>query len=234
MTGPGGSSNAGSYVPPAPEDPFVGWLQCIAVTPEILPAEMNAIEGEAVLYEQTAEHVDAAEYGAIGIQAIAGASDGDNSLLVGTEYSGCPNIVTFDHFFDGAIEPPSGARAVETTLALVPCSVDFLRQIHPTTNLEYLVFTEFGQRFLIRSSTFSMLASPLSLLDGPMRESSPFFAGVAGTLTGKTRLRSAQTGMLGIAIEEHSDLADPSRKSRAAFNLHAQGSRATVDTIVLP
>jgi hypothetical protein len=74
----------------------------------------------------------------------------------------------------------------------------------------------------------------LSRMDGQRRETSPFFAGVAGTLTGKTLLRSRSSGVLGIAVEERADAAAPERSSRAAFNLHGRGVRSSVDRIFLP
>lgn len=233
--GPGNTSNAGSSVPPVPEDPFVGWLQCIAVDPELLlPVDQNFLMGDAVLYEQNADDIDAAEYGAVGIQAVAGASDGDGSLLIGSEYSGCPNFAIFSHFFDGAVDPAAATRSIDTTLALVPCSVDFLRQSYSDPAIDYLIYNEFAQRFLLHGVRTGTLLGSLSRIDGQERKTSPFFVGVTGTLTGKTRLQSVQGGVLGVAIEERSDLADPARKSRAAFNFHGQGTRSTVDTIVLP
>jgi hypothetical protein len=232
--GPGGASNAGSRVPPVPEDPFVGWLQCVAVDSSLLPVEQTSLMGDAVLYEQTANGIDTAEYGAVGIQALAGASDGNTTLLIGSEYSGCPNFAIFNHFFDGAVDPASAERSIDTTLALVPCSVDFLRQISSDPGIDYLIFNEFAQQFSLHGVRTGTLLGSLSRIDGQQRETSPFFVGVAGTLTGKTRLRSVGSGVLGVVIEERSDLADPSRKSRAAFNLHAQGTRPAVDTIVLP
>ncbi len=230
--GPGGHSNAGSRIPPAPEDPFVGWMECISVTTQGSPVEANALTGAGVLYEALPSRTETAEYGAIGIQAVAGAANGDAELLLGTEYSGCPGTITMSHFFDGAIEPAARTSRIATTLVLVPCSADYLRQIFPSTAIRFTVFNEFGQRFDASIVEEGQFVSALSKLDTASPATSIFSAGVAGTLTGKTRFQSTATGVVGIGIEEHTELGNPAEKSRAVFKLQAISART--DRIVLP
>jgi hypothetical protein len=68
----------------------------------------------------------------------------------------------------------------------------------------------------------------LSEIDTTQSERSIFSAGVAGTVTGQTRMSPLEGGLLALAIEWHG--GDES----AAFNVHFQGDRAVGDTITLP
>jgi hypothetical protein len=223
-----------NFIPPVAGDRFEGWMKCVALRPDQEPGDTNCLMGTAVLYEHTVENLDAAEYGAVGVQAIAGASDGDRELLIGVEYSGCSNVLLFDHFFDGAVDPAAATRSIDTRPALVPCTLDLSFSTFSDPSIQYSIFNEFGQQFTLEGTRTGTRMGSLSEIDGQEREASPFFAAVAGSLTGQTRLRSVQSGVLGIAIEERSDLADPSHKSRAAFNLGGAGTRGAVDTVVLP
>ena len=123
--GPRGQSNAGSNVPPSPEDPFIGELKCIAVDESLLPVGRNDLKGEVLIGKVDSENdfVDVAGYNAIGIPALPGAGNRDNTLVLGgtsrgedpgdpchatgtcAEYEGCPNFLILDHFFDGAVDP---------------------------------------------------------------------------------------------------------------------------------
>ncbi len=71
-----------------------------------LPTDRNDLKGEATIITSQGAFMDASKYNAIGIPAIEGAQDGNpNSLNLGgpeAEYRGCPNILTLNHFFDGA------------------------------------------------------------------------------------------------------------------------------------
>ena len=241
--GIGGSSNAGSRIPPVPESPFNGSLRCIAVDEDNIPVDRNVLKGESTLEiaaDGTGDDFDVlqvAKHNAIGIQAIEGAVNDDNVLVLGgpdAEYNGCPNFLILNHFFDFALNPavppgyPSGPAPILTVLTLVPCSQDFLRQIPGAAVVQYLVFNEFEQRVSTSKPFDCKFISLISNIDTTQNERSIFSAGVAGTLTGQTRLNAIGSGVLGVATEIH-DLA-----AIADFNLHYQGDRTDPDFIILP
>lgn len=111
-TGPGGQINEGA-IPLSPEDPFIGELKCIAVDETLSPVARNDLIGEALLGNTQSgpgEQVELLGYNAVGIPAIPGTGNRDDTLVLGgaegdAEYEGCPNILILDHFFDGAVDP---------------------------------------------------------------------------------------------------------------------------------
>jgi hypothetical protein len=155
------------------------------------------------------------------------------------EYTGCPNILVLDHFFDGAPDPVS-TFPVTTDLTLVPCSEDFSGQAPITTTVQFLVFNEFEQRLSTSTPVTCFQELKLSDIDAPvrrnaLRDKSIFSAAVFGTLTGQTRLRGVPDGqpghgntLLGIAEEFRQG------GGTAAVNLHFQGTRSQSDFIYLP
>lgn len=254
-------SNTGS-IPGVNEDPFLGELKCMQVGPDDAPVDRNDVKGEATIVTASATGLDARAYNAVGIQAVEGANDGDNTLILGgedPEYDGCPSILILDHFFDDAQEPLN-ADYVKTHLTLVPCSQNFLLQDVAlfNTTVQFLVFNEFEQRFSasrpIRCFKEFELCSLGTGLDRSRLDTDPasnscqrsvFSAFVAGTLTGQTRIRGVDdgspahgNGLLGVAEEFHrSDPGDLSTTTgTAAFNLHQPplAERATPDIIQLP
>ena len=247
---PGGQctqSNAGTRIPPVPEDPFAGELRCIAIdgrTGE--PVPRNDLKGEAQVVSSTSSNLDVAGYNAIGIQAT-GRSDGDpNRLTIGPgsegEYNGCPNYLIVDHFFDGAANPvPGTAATINTNLVMVPCSADYLRQVPGLAVAQYLVFNEFEQRFSTSRAVRCYQDIPLSRIDTQNPARSIWNVNVAGTLTGQTRVNpigvpssnppSIPSGLLGVAVETHTAAA--ARKS-AAFNVHMSGVREAPDVMMIP
>ena len=271
--GSDGSSNAGSRIPPVPEDPFIGELKCIAVSPEGIPIDANVIKGEATLEsvipvlprDQRQSPFDVAKYNAIGVQAIPGAVNDDRVLTLGgdeAEYNGCPNVNILNHFSDFVADPATGkgcyptndgsrSGCIETTLVIVPCTQDLLRQIPGAAVVQYLVFNEFEQRFSTSRSVRCQQALPISLIDTTQRLRSIFSAGVLGTVSAQTRFTPIGSGVLAVAIESHDTLdlgrvpvgvsagmtdtvTETFRINSAAFNLHIQGDRPDPDLITLP
>ncbi len=191
-----GQFNSGSILP-VPEDPFIGELKCIEVGDDEQPIDRNDLKGEATIEDFCAvigadPKADIRGYNAIGIQAIEGANDGDNTLLLGQEYNACPNILILDHFFDDAKEPVHD-NFVRTHLTLVPCSEDFNLQFPITTVVQYLVFNEFEQRFSTSRPVTCFSEIVLSDIDtrpGPDGDRQSIFnVNVQGTLTGQTLVR---------------------------------------------
>ncbi len=262
--GLGGQTNRDSRVPPVPENPFIGNLRCIAVDRNEVPVERNALKGEVEIVRSNFDDLDVQGYNAIGIRALAGRNDGDNTLVIGgagqcvagsraaatcsddgdcpggtcrlPEYEGCPNILILDHFFEGANDPVSGER-VNTTLTLVPCTEDYERQNPVESPIQFLVFNEFEQRFSTSRIINCFHEFRLFDIDGatPGDVRSIFSAAVNGTLTGQTRLR-------GVAGDDPRlgytwlGVAEELRENAgtAAFNVHHHGTRPQNDFIHLP
>jgi hypothetical protein len=248
-------------IQPVSEDPFIGELKCVATNFDAVPVDRNHLKGEALIVRSDTSLLDVEAYNAIGIPAIPGTNNGDGTLVLGggvcvggsrdnmpcsantvcpggrcsAEYSGCPNLLILDHFFDGAIDPVS-QKKVTTTLTLVPCSEDFETQAPVTIVVQFLVFNEFEQRFSTSRRDVSCFREfKLSDIDLAGPDRSIFSAAVNGTLTGQTRLRGVVGDdphygytVLGVA-EEFRDGA-----GTAAFNLHLHGSRPQSDFVYLP
>ncbi|HEX9834950.1 MAG TPA: hypothetical protein VGA66_18025 [Mycobacterium sp.] len=255
-------------IPPVSEVPFTGELICIQVdvTTE-LPTDRNDLKGEATVVDaihDPATTVDAAKYNAIGIKAIEGRQDENpNVLNIGgpdAEYGvfnefvdparfvGCPNILTLNHFFDGATVTTHGESesTVLSDLIVVPCAQDYLFQTAngAPTVIQFLVYNEFEQRFSTSTSVQCYREVQLSDIDtrpGPEGNAfSIFSAGVQGTVTGTSRLRSVAgptvdgydaNGILALLREEwttggfvYSTLS----------NVQFQGSREQGDRITIP
>ena len=210
--------NDGS-IPPVLEVPFTGELICIQVdvTTE-LPTDRNDLKGEASIVksvgEASASRIDDAKYNAIGIKAIEGRQDGNPAVLniggpeaeygtinenVDPPFTGCPNVLTVNHFFDGAnVVTHDGelGSPVHTDLTIVPCQRDYLTQTGnaPGATIQFLIYNEFEQRFSTSTRLDCYKETPLSDIDTrPGPEGNPFSifnVGVQGTLTGMSRLRS--------------------------------------------
>jgi hypothetical protein len=236
---PSPNNNLESRVPAVLEDPFVGELKCIAVDQNDLPAEKNVLKGEALIVRSDAGNFDVRSYNAVGIPALLGRNNYDNVLVLGgngAEYAGCPNVLVLDHFFDFAQDPVT-QQPIETVLTLVPCTEDLLGQQPVTLPVQFLVFNEFEQRFSTSYRDFNCFREfRLSQIDTRSNPTySIFYAGVAGTLTGQTRIRGVagndrtrgQT-LLGVAEEFRGG------GGSASFQLHMQGSRPQSDFVYLP
>jgi hypothetical protein len=157
---------------------------------------------------------------------------------------------------DRDCDPLVDHARVATDLTLIPCTEDFVNQ-NPglsQTTAQFLVFNEFEQRFSTSRPVNCFKESRLSNLDTATNDRSIFSAGVAGSLTGQTRIRGvvppdaeqggpAGNALLGIAEEfrcrgpgfplcSFTDTTD--LISSTAMNLHIQGRRPQSDYIYLP
>jgi hypothetical protein len=142
---------------------------------------------------------------------------------------------------------------------LVPCTEDFENQRTDISNTtaQFLVFNEFEQRYSTSTQVECFKEIRLSNIETPMNERSIFSAGVAGTLTGQTRIRGTEGlfadaeseagyGLLGVAEEFRCGgpryqfplcgwVDSPEQLvSTTAKNLHIQGRRPRADFIYLP
>ncbi len=215
-------------VPPAAEDPFVGVLRCVVVDNLNAPIGNNAIKGEATIETfLPGSRLDVAKYNALALPALT-TGNGDQTLILGGqsgEYASCPQTVILNGFFDGAADPVLQGSSITTTLALVPCGVNYSTPQPSTVTLKYQVFNEFEQAFTAGNGAF--VAQQLSSLADISRI---FSASVAGTLTGQAQIVGVEGGVLGVAIEAHSGAVS----SSAGLNAYGQGLRAGSDTVVLP
>ena len=285
-----GGSNAGTSIPPVPEDVlFVGELKCVAVNELGLPRLANFVYGTATLVSTSGGPVDAQSYNAVGIKA-RGFCDGfgngpfcdsdadcdpgvpciaepdifiDSDILqMGsiddqTPFQGCAETLILDHVFDGAPDPivpdpgnPLSGGIFVTDLTLVPCTEDFATG---TANLgrstaQFLVFNEFEQRFSTTEQVTCFDETLLSNLDTTDNVRSIFSINVSGTIAGQSRINAVGSGLVGVARTmkpEPADLAfirdfqrgpglPPVFGFGAAYELHQQGQRDSIDEIVLP
>lgn len=237
-TGPDGSSNAGSRVPPVAEEPYTGALKCIAINDDGTPSDRNVLKGEATLVYGL--DGDVAKHNAIGIQALEGAVNDDKELILGggeAEYNGCSNILILNHMFDLGVHPAIDTDDAEslTNLVLVPCTNDFLRQIPGSAVVQFLVYNEFEQRFSTSRTAECKADWRLSEIDTNDPERSIFSAGVGGTIVGQTRMNPIGSGLIGVANEWVTrDDGDATSVSRSSFNINLQGDRAEADVITIP
>ncbi|MBX3026304.1 hypothetical protein KF840_15455 [bacterium] len=143
-----------------------------------------------------------------------------------------------------------------TDLTLIPCTEDFeeRRLDLSRTVAQFLVFNEFEQRFSTSRTVDCFKEIQLSNMETSDNTRSIFSAGVAGTLTGQSRIRGVVNDdnvgrggntLLGIAEEFRCqgpkyqfptcDLVDAQRTlSGTGKNLHFQGRRPQSDFIYLP
>lgn len=259
-------------IPAVLETPFRGELKCVQVDgPDGAPSARNDLKGEATIISVqappaggTPPRMHASAYNAIGFQADTEAAQSggvDDPLCLGglpggapagtncaMTYAPCPNVLIFDHFFEGAEGPNGGV--VQTDLTLVPCSQalnqtfpDFRVSAPPQVVAQMLVYNEFEQRF--STSTGVQCYNNTRLADIDTRPGSGddvfsvFAAGVQGTLTGQTRIRGVTGpvspsgyGLIGVAQEFYSTAVGAPADASDAFNLHADiGFRGEFDAV---
>ena len=77
-------------LPPVPEDPFLGELECIEVDGSDKPVNQNDLKGEAEIIRSGPDTVDVESYNAIGFQAIAAPTGGPNTTTTLTLGPTCP------------------------------------------------------------------------------------------------------------------------------------------------
>jgi len=163
-------------------------------------------------------------------------------------YAPCPNVLIFDHFFEGA--GAAGGDVVQTELTLVPCREalnqeyrDFRVSAPPQVVAQMLVYNEFEQRF--STSTRVQCYNNTRLADIDTRPGSSddvfsvFAVGVQGTQTGQTRIRGVTGpvaangyGLIGVAQECYGTAIGAPADASDAFTLHADiGFRGESDAV---
>ena len=212
--GQNNQANEGS-IPVAPEIPFKGELLCVQLeVSSEQPTDRNDLKGEASIVTTHFADIDTNRYNAYGIKAIEGRRSEDNVLNIGgpeaeygifseageeSRFVGCPNILTLNHFFEGAeVVTHDGALRgpVNSELTIVPCARDYLTQTPNGATIQFLIYNEYEQRFSTSTSIFCWEHTRLVDIDtrpGPDGDQfSIFSAGVQGTQAGMSRVRSVQ------------------------------------------
>jgi hypothetical protein len=256
-------NNAGSQWPGVQEDPFVGEIKCVEVSPTVDNADgepqpipgldpangfTGDLKGEATIVSAMGPAVDARKYNAIGIQSTGpNNNNGDDTLAVGgpaPEYNGCPKMLIVDNLFDYAPVSTHGntsTATVTTDLTFVPCTEDLATQSPSPATLQFLVYNEFEQRFSTSMGLSCFKEVQLSDIDsrpgdfGNMQ--SIFSFPVQGTLSGQISIRpvaGATTDNRVLAVsEEFWSGSGPNGVSSAATNLHLIQGAGNGDQVCL-
>lgn len=230
-------TNAGTRIPPAPEDPFIGELKCIQVDSNTRqPAQCdgatcrNDLIGHATLFNLDDGFADGAKYNAVGLVALSNDGDGTLNIGPGAEYDSCPGVLVLNHLFDGANDPINDTLDASTELTLVPCAQDLYTGTITPVTAQFLVYNEFEQRFSASRQVSCLLDTPISNIDTTQSDRSIFNASVSGTIAGQTRITGVNGGLIGAAVLEFGSEGS----SAAAYNLNQQVDRETVDVIRIP
>jgi hypothetical protein len=159
-------------VPPLPPG-FAGGLVCVQVNVDGMPSGGDSLKGEATIAETnaSAQLVTVGKYNAVGIQAID--DNGDNVLrLDNVEYAACPAGAYLNFVPEGAQDDivngfGNGPSAVSTTLALIPCSMDFENLVPGRSIASF----QFRDEFEVGPSLTPVNVecwTPFSLADAPL------------------------------------------------------------------
>jgi hypothetical protein len=167
------------------------------------------------------------------------------------EYNACPETWILNHLADGAPNlvlentPLEGNSRVDTTLTVVPCTQNFETQIPTTVTLQLLTFNEFESQFSVSTSVTCWGNFTLGSIGAPALTFEGQFPDPQGTVYLQTRFRSAAGSPYGVfMVAEEAHLTKPFRVAtsteqtffgtRAAVNLHVEGSRPVPDVITGP
>lgn len=132
---------------------FTGSLVCVEVLASGEPSAANSLVGKATItqVDDNGNLVAVSGYNGIGVQAV-GDGDGDNiAELDDLEYRACPagahlNFVT-EGFADDALaelyDGLPGVPATSTTLAVIPCNMDFVNLQPSSTTIGFFLTDEF-------------------------------------------------------------------------------------------
>jgi hypothetical protein len=240
-------------VPPAGSDPFTGELKCIEVDSSGAPINGNHLKGEATIVTTDGRY-DTSKYNAVGVLGLntdLNGNNSDNTLCLGggvssscptgAEYNACPQALILNHFAEGATDPiieafgnGNGKSSVSTELTLVPCTEDFENQVPPSVVVQFLITNEFEEQFSTSTTVTCWGNFRLNDIGAVGRI---FEVGPLRTRFAQTRIFPAgddQPGVVGIAEQFHTQPVPSPITSRAAENLHIEGSRPKGDIILLP
>jgi hypothetical protein len=226
---PGNGYDPG-LIPPVPSG-FAGALVCYEVMPDgsLSPLAQNRLKGEALILDTTSG--DVARYNAITSAAIAPDADGFLALD-DVEYARCPRPLHMSFIPDGSLDPAieahgagGGLSRVNSTLAVLPCQLDFEEGLQAAGAVTFQVWDEFETRF--SGSFLASCWTGLSL--GSLSQfRSVLQAGSLSTLYAHAELTSSGAPVLAVLDSLHRD--GQSVVARASINLH--GEPGSVDSAV--
>lgn len=207
---------------------FTGELRCVVVDDNEKPTSRNVLTGEVTVIDRITHATR--KYRGIAVPGLPG-NNGDNTLLLNdVEYSSCPRVLLFNHFFDGAPDPVL-TTPIQSSLTFVPCSMDIEHSVPGNATLQFSVINEFEVR-----SSASIPITCFADVTLPDINRTIFDFAQQGTLVGQTRIRAVVDadsghghGVLAVA-EERRD----GGQTGAALNLHFIGGALQPDVIVLP
>ena len=233
---------SGDKIPGLGAGPWTGVLRCLASNTDGTPSDRNILIGGATVMSGGAQAaaVDSLQYSATGFDALPGASNGDDQLMLGgsdAEYAACPASLVVQSFLDGAVldlgAGGSVARQVTTTLAVATCA-------HTSANdagasVDFALTNEFGQQFAAARTLGEQLVVRLSNIDTDDPSKSIFSVGALGSLTGTIRItpRSRSSGVLALAIQAQSDPGTGLRSYQDALSPQLDGELAGPDVVDL-
>ncbi len=261
--GPGCNGEAEGSVPGVTEDPFVGELKCVQVEADdpVVANDLKIEATLVTTFPGPAGGIatTAATYNGIGFEATEeGSPDAGSPLCLGSlppgspdgvecaaTYAPCPNVLHLEHFFQNATTELGST--VTTDLTLVPCSEDLGEPADSadfSVTAQMLVYNEFEQRFSTSTRVECYQSVSLSDIDtqpGPFGDAvSIFSVGVQGTITGQTRIRGVRGpdgelgyGLIGVAMESHSQGVGAPALAMTAFNLQHVGFRPEGDAVYI-
>jgi hypothetical protein len=196
---------ASGSVPLLESDPFIGELRCLQVDDQNRPVARNDLVGSAAVL---GPQFSTASYEAISVRST-GTNDGDTTLCLGAnptgacttaEYAECPDVLSVNHFFDGA---DMNGSSVENHLTLVPCSLFYVPRPgkpspdYVSVDVTVTVVNEFDVQ-----TSLPLTVTCFSDLD--LSGIGAFSVATQGTLGGQTFLQSTQSdsaagpGLVGI------------------------------------
>lgn len=213
---------------------FIGELRCIVVDESERPIPRNALIGEAAITNR--EDGSTRKYRAIAVPGLPG-NNGDNTLgLDDVEYSACPRVILFNHFFDDAPDPITGTP-LQSRLIAVPCSLDVENSVPGSSRLAIEVYNEFEDKLSTALSVVCFEDIILSEIDNASNPAlSIFNYAIQGTIVGQTRIRpaldadSAHGHGIFVIAEERRAGSD----SGEALNVHFIGGNLQADVMILP
>lgn len=213
---------------------FIGELRCIVVDESERPIPRNALIGQATITNR----IDATtrKYTAIAVPGLPG-NNGDNTLVLDdVEYSSCPRVVLFSHFFDDAPDPITGAP-IRSRIIVVPCSLDVENSVPGSARLAIEVYNEFEDKLSTALPVVCFEDIALSAIDNATNPAlSIFNFALQGTVVGHTRIRPALDANTAhghgiFVIAEETRQGSPAGES---LNVHFIGGNLQADVMVLP
>ena len=234
--------NDGGTIPPI-AGPFTGVLRCLTVDASNAPSDRNALVGSVTVEHfgaaASAAAIDSAQYNAFGFDALPGAVNTDEQLILGgpaAEYAACPESLVLQSPFDAAVLTLGTGgllqRTLSSTLALVTCAQG--ASTPASAQVSFEITNEFGNRSSASGVLTEQLVVPLSRIDSANPATSIFSAPIQGSATGVIRITSVGgSGVLAVAVQAYADPTDAATRHTLAVSPQLDGERSDPDVVDL-